>query len=48
MIPFLIDLHSRGLFPLEEFVTIYDGHEYQSAFQDLMDAKVLKAVIRWR
>lgn len=48
MIPFLIDQQSQGLFPLEELVTVYPGHDYEKAFDDAMNGKVIKAVINWK
>lgn len=47
MIPFLIDQHSKGLFPLETIVTYYSIDDFAQAFQDMKDGKVVKAVLKW-
>ncbi|KAJ6020159.1 hypothetical protein N7499_003451 [Penicillium canescens] len=48
IIPYLIEKHSQGLFPLEELVTVYDGKDFTKAFEDARKGMVVKAVLRWK
>jgi Zn-dependent alcohol dehydrogenase len=47
MIPYLIEQHSLGYFPLEEIVKYYDIEDFNSAFEDIKSGKTIKAVLRW-
>ncbi|KAH8684086.1 chaperonin 10-like protein [Ilyonectria robusta] len=47
MIPFLIEQHQKGLYPLEKIVTYYNIDDYAQAFKDMKDGKVIKAVLKW-
>ncbi|KAM7215054.1 putative alcohol dehydrogenase [Rhypophila decipiens] len=46
-IPFLIEKHTKGEFPMEEFVQFYDVKEYEQAIEDSKSGKVIKAVLKW-
>ncbi|CAH0018600.1 unnamed protein product [Clonostachys rhizophaga] len=48
MIPYLIDEQSRGNFPLEKLVTLYDGVNYKKAFDNIQKSQVIKAVLVWK
>jgi Zn-dependent alcohol dehydrogenase len=47
MIPFLIQQHARGTYPLEEFVTYYKAENYEKAFEDTEKGETIKAVLKW-
>lgn len=47
MIPFLIEQHRQGLYPLERILTYYDAKDYAQAFRDMKDGKVIKPVLKW-
>jgi Zn-dependent alcohol dehydrogenase len=47
MIPFLIEQHRKGLFPLQKIVSFYSVDNYAQAFQDMRDGRVIKAVLKW-
>ncbi|EEU36452.1 uncharacterized protein NECHADRAFT_94116 [Fusarium vanettenii 77-13-4] len=47
MVPFLIQQHRKGLYPLEKIVTSYHVDDYTQAFQDMKDGKTIKAVLKW-
>ncbi|KAM7194633.1 putative alcohol dehydrogenase [Naviculisporaceae sp. PSN 640] len=46
-IPFLIEKHVKGEFPMEEFIKFYDVKEYETAIEDSKSGKVIKAVLKW-
>lgn len=46
-IPFLIEKHVKGEFPMEEFIKFYDVKEYEQAIEDSKSGKVIKAVLKW-
>ncbi|KAL0475640.1 alcohol dehydrogenase [Neurospora intermedia] len=46
-IPFLINQHAKGNFPMEEFVTFYDVKDYKQALEDSHNGKAIKAVLKW-
>ncbi|KAK4209440.1 putative alcohol dehydrogenase [Rhypophila decipiens] len=46
-IPFLIEKHAKGEFPMEEFIQFYDVKEYEQAIEDSKSGKVIKAVLKW-
>lgn len=45
MLPYLMDLHAKGQFHLNRFVSFYPINEYETAFKDIKDGKALKAVL---
>jgi aryl-alcohol dehydrogenase len=45
-IPDLVDLHLKGRFPFDEFVTFYDFEEIDQAVADSEDGSVIKPVVR--
>ncbi|KAL7622131.1 hypothetical protein AAE478_007633 [Parahypoxylon ruwenzoriense] len=46
-IPYLIEMHSKGLLPLEKLITYYDVKDYEKAIADMEEGKTIKAVLRW-
>lgn len=48
MLPYLIDEHAKGRFPLDEIVTYYPIEEYDTAFKDVKEGKSMKAVLLWK
>jgi Zn-dependent alcohol dehydrogenase len=46
-IPYLIDQHKKGDFPIEELITYYNIHDYEKAIKDFEDGKIIKAVLKW-
>ncbi|KAL3474417.1 chaperonin 10-like protein [Aspergillus californicus] len=46
-LPYLIEQHSKGLFPLEEMVTYYPVNEFERAFKEVKEGKALKGVLLW-
>ena len=48
MIPYLIQKHSEGKFPVEEFVTFYEMKDYGKAFEDMRSGQVVKPVLRFK
>ena len=47
MIPYLIEKHKEGKFPLEKMIKYYDVKEFQQAFADMAATKTIKPVIVW-
>ncbi|KAK1148965.1 hypothetical protein N8T08_007640 [Aspergillus melleus] len=47
-IPFLIEEHAKGRFPIEKLISYYDIKDYQTAFQDMKATKVIKPVLLWK
>jgi len=47
MIPFLIDQHTKGNYPLERIITFYDVKDFDKAIKDTKEGRTLKAVLRW-
>ncbi|KAJ9313958.1 hypothetical protein DTO271D3_5846 [Paecilomyces variotii] len=47
-IPYLIEQHNKGQFPLEELVTFYDITDHEKAIRDTQQGTALKAVLKWR
>lgn len=47
MIPYLIEQHRKGKFPLDEIVTFYRVSDYETALKDIKSGKTLKAVLLW-
>lgn len=46
-IPFLMEAHAKGQFPMEEFIEYYDFNDYEKAIADTHSGKAIKAVLRW-
>ncbi|KAH7146621.1 alcohol dehydrogenase [Dactylonectria estremocensis] len=47
MIPFLIQQHTDGRYPLEELITYYNAEDFQTAFSDTEKGVTIKAVLKW-
>lgn len=47
MVPYLIDQHRRGRFPLERLVKTYDIDNFQIAIEDAKAGNCIKPVILW-
>ena len=47
MIPFLIEQHSQGNFPLEKIVKIYSIEDFAIALEDMKSGKAIKPVLKW-
>ncbi|KAL4744931.1 hypothetical protein BDW72DRAFT_211912 [Aspergillus terricola var. indicus] len=48
MIPYLIEQHRKGRFPVQKLITRYQVENYQQAFHDLKLGHTIKAVLQWR
>ncbi|KAL2133002.1 hypothetical protein VTI74DRAFT_3040 [Chaetomium olivicolor] len=46
-IPYLMEVHAKGQFPMEEFIRYYDFKDYEQAIQDTHSGNVIKAVLKW-
>ncbi|CBF71503.1 hypothetical protein AN6808.2 [Aspergillus nidulans FGSC A4] len=44
-LPYLIEQHARGQFPLDQMVTYYRVNEFERTFKDVKEGKALKAVL---
>ncbi|KAK4039000.1 chaperonin 10-like protein [Parachaetomium inaequale] len=47
-IPYLMDVHAKGKFPMERFIKYYDFEDYEKAIEDIHRGEVIKAVLRWK
>ncbi|PYH84424.1 alcohol dehydrogenase [Aspergillus uvarum CBS 121591] len=47
LIPYLLELHQKGDFPVERLVTHYEAKDYETAFADVRNGKAVKAVLHW-
>jgi Zn-dependent alcohol dehydrogenase len=47
MIPFLIEQHKEGRFPLEKMINYYEVKNFEQAFTDMAAAKTVKPVLVW-
>lgn len=47
MIPYLLERHRQGQYPLEKLIKSYDIKDFARAFQDMKDGRVLKPVLQW-
>ncbi|KAF5984154.1 C2H2 zinc finger transcription factor [Fusarium bulbicola] len=47
LIPELIEMHAKGLLPLEKLIAYYDIKDYQKAMADMKSGKVIKPVLKW-
>ena len=43
-----MDVHAKGLFPMEKFIKYYDFEDYEKAIADIHSGRVIKAVLRWK
>lgn len=48
MIPYLVEQHKQGKYPLERMMTVYEYTNYEKAFDDLKTGKAVKAVLKWK
>ncbi|KAB9006574.1 hypothetical protein FH972_026928 [Carpinus fangiana] len=46
-IPYLIEQHKAGKFPLEKLITYYDIKDHEKAFADTKGGRTIKAVLQW-
>ena len=47
MLPYLIEQHKAGRFPIEKMIRYYAAEDFQSAFDDMKAAKTIKPVLVW-
>ncbi|KAF5638109.1 C2H2 transcription factor [Fusarium sp. NRRL 52700] len=47
LIPELIEMHAKGLLPLEKLIAYYDIKDYEHAMADMKSGKVIKPVLKW-
>ncbi|KAF5560791.1 C2H2 transcription factor [Fusarium phyllophilum] len=47
LIPELIEMHDKGLLPLEKLIAYYDIKDYEKAMADMKSGKVIKPVLKW-
>lgn len=47
LLPYLIEQHSQGNFPVDKIIRVYDGKDYAKAFEDVKQGKTIKAVLKW-
>ncbi|KAG7428558.1 Aryl-alcohol dehydrogenase [Fusarium oxysporum f. sp. raphani] len=47
LIPELIEMHAKGLLPLEKLIAYYDIKDYEKAMADMKSGKVIKPVLKW-
>ncbi|OOF94499.1 hypothetical protein ASPCADRAFT_170477 [Aspergillus carbonarius ITEM 5010] len=47
-LPYLIEQHSQGNYPIEELITTYPIDQYNQAINDMKSGKTLKAVLLWK
>ncbi|RBR05966.1 hypothetical protein FVER53590_13928 [Fusarium verticillioides] len=47
LIPELIEMHAKGLLPLEKMIAYYDIKDYEKAMADMKSGKVIKPVLKW-
>lgn len=48
MVPYLIDQHNQGNYPLEKLIKYYPAKDFQRAFDDMHAGTTIKAVLRWK
>ncbi|KAG5980348.1 hypothetical protein E4U55_004126 [Claviceps digitariae] len=48
MLPFLMDQHAKGNFPIDKLVSFYDFNDFQRALDDAARGTALKAVLVWK
>ena len=47
LIPYLVEQHAKGNYPIEELVSYYPVKDFEQAIKDTKEGKALKAVLRW-
>lgn len=47
MIPYLIEQHKKGQYPLEKLIVKYDLLDFERAIKDTKNGSTIKAVLRW-
>ncbi|KAF5722896.1 C2H2 transcription factor [Fusarium mundagurra] len=47
LIPELIEMHAKGLLPLEKLIAYYDIKDYEKAMADMKSGRVIKPVLKW-
>lgn len=47
MIPYLIEQHKMGKYPLEKLIVNYDITEYARAIEDTKTGRTIKPVLQW-
>jgi len=47
MVPYLIEQHKAGNFPIEKMIKYYDAKDFQTAFDDMKATKTIKPVLVW-
>ena len=45
IIPIMIDMYKRGMFPLDKLITFYPFEKINEAFRDSLEGKVFKPVL---
>lgn len=45
--PYLIEQHQKGNFPLDRFIKYYDFKDYEKAIEDSKTGSAIKAVLKW-
>ena len=48
MIPYLIEQHFQGNFPIQKIVQTYSIEDFAVALEDMKSGKVIKPVLIWR
>ncbi|PYH92652.1 alcohol dehydrogenase [Aspergillus ellipticus CBS 707.79] len=48
ILPYLIEQHNQGNYPIEELITTYPVEKYDEAISDMKSGKTLKAVLLWK
>lgn len=46
MIPYLIDQHNKGQYPLEKLIVDYDIPDSERAIKDMRSGSTIKAVLK--
>ncbi|KAF5007535.1 hypothetical protein FDECE_6126 [Fusarium decemcellulare] len=47
IIPFLMDQHAKGNYPIEDIIKFYDMNDFEQAIKDTKNGTALKAVLGW-
>ena len=45
--PWLVERYAHGEFPVDKLVRVYKVRDYEEAFADVREGKVIKAVLDW-
>ncbi|KXX81036.1 Aryl-alcohol dehydrogenase [Madurella mycetomatis] len=46
-VPYLIEAHAKGQFPMDQFIEYYDFKDYEKAIEDSKTGRAIKAVLKW-